>query len=176
MNLPVLESPKTDEQPWFSQGLRFTCSKCGNCCTGGPGFVWVSRKEVGKLAELLGMSRTEVTKKYCRKINGRLSLREIKHPRTGGYDCIFMKDIPAPENGGEKSTHTRRICTAYAARPLQCRTWPFWDGNLASPKAWQRAARTCLGMNRGEFFNRERIESLRDAQDWPGNPPTSATD
>jgi uncharacterized protein len=174
MNLPVLESPKTVE-PWFAQGLKFTCSKCGNCCTGGPGFVWISQKEIARIAELLGMSRTQVRQKYCRKIGGRTSLKEIKHPRTGGYDCIFMKEIPAAEGSGD-AAHSKRICTVYAARPLQCRTWPFWEGNLASPKAWQRAARICPGMNRGETFDRERIEKLRDAEDWPGNPPTSASD
>jgi Fe-S-cluster containining protein len=175
MNLPVLESSKADE-PWFAQGLRFTCSKCGNCCTGGPGYVWVSRKEIGRMAELLKISRSEVVRQYCRKIGRRLSLKEIKHPRTGGYDCIFMKEIPSANPTPQEIAHPRRICTVYESRPLQCRTWPFWEGNLSSPKAWERATRTCLGMNHGEMFDRERIEKLRDAKDWPGNPPTSKPD
>ena len=54
MNLPVLEFPNKTDEPWFSQGLRFTCSQCGNCCSGGPGFVWVSDEEIAKLADFWG--------------------------------------------------------------------------------------------------------------------------
>ena len=173
MKLSVLESPKADE-PWFSQGLRFTCSQCGNCCSGGPGYVFITRSELGKLAEYLGMARKEVVEKYCRRIGKQLALKEIKHPRHGGYDCIFIKEEPAQiESGSDKVVHSKRICTVYPVRPLQCRTWPFWDGNLSSPKAWERASRTCLGMDRGETFDRERIEKLRDAKVWPKQPPTS---
>lgn len=168
MNLPVLESPKKTDDPWFSQGLQFTCSQCGNCCSGGPGFVWVSQEEIAKLAEFLGTSPKQVIRKYCREVGRQIALKEIKHPKHGGHDCIFIKEI---SNGD--STHLKRICSVYEVRPLQCRTWPFWEGNLATPKAWEHAARTCLGMNRGESFHRERIERLRDAVDWPENPPTS---
>jgi hypothetical protein len=173
MNLPVLASPRKTDEPWFARGLRFTCSQCGNCCSGGPGFVWISRPEIAKLAEFLGISRQELIGKYCRKVGRRIALKEIKNPRNGGFDCTFIKEIPAPDDNGGNSTHLKRICSVYEARPLQCRTWPFWDGNLADPKAWQRAAGTCRGMNRGEFFDRERIERLRDAEVWPTNPPTS---
>ncbi|MFM1805538.1 MAG: hypothetical protein RL136_2417, partial [Planctomycetota bacterium] len=31
----------TDAQaPWYAEGLRFECTQCGNCCSGGPGAVW----------------------------------------------------------------------------------------------------------------------------------------
>jgi uncharacterized protein len=176
MNLPVLASPSKTDEPWFSRGLQFTCTQCGNCCSGGPGFVWISRPEITKLADFLKISRKELVGKYCRKVGRQLALKEIKHPRHGGYDCIFIKEIPADTSSGEgKVVHSKRICSVYEARPLQCRTWPFWEGNLASPRAWQRAARTCLGMNRGKTFDREKIEKLRDAKDWPENPPTSET-
>ncbi|HEX4053665.1 MAG TPA: YkgJ family cysteine cluster protein [Tepidisphaeraceae bacterium] len=169
MKLNVLESPA---EPWFAEGLRFTCSQCGNCCSGPPGFVWVSREEIGRVAEYLGISRGEVVEKYCRKVGGRFSLKERRHPKHGGYDCIFIKEEPAQGKSGEV-THTRRICSIYPVRPLQCRTWPFWTGNLASRRAWESAAKRCPGMNRGELFERDRIEKLRDAKDWPQKPPTS---
>jgi uncharacterized protein len=168
MNLPVLKSPGAEE-PWFSEGLRFSCSQCGNCCSGGPGFVWVSHEELEKLATFLGTSIKQVKRKYCRKVGRQIALKEVKHPKHGGYDCIFIKEIP----GGEPA-HPRRICSVYEVRPLQCRTWPFWEGNLASQKAWDRAAKNCLGMNKGKFFTQPRIERLRDATEWPENPPTSA--
>ncbi len=130
------------------------------------------------MAEFLGTSPQEVVEKYCRKVGGRFSLRERKHPRHGGYDCIFIKEIPvenqkSEESSAEKTKHTRRICSIYSVRPLQCRTWPFWSGNLSSKAAWESASKRCPGMNQGELFDRARIEKLRDAEDWPVNPPTS---
>ena len=44
-------SEKTDtNQPWYADGLSFTCTQCGNCCTGGPGYVWISDMEIDRLA------------------------------------------------------------------------------------------------------------------------------
>ncbi|MGA2441184.1 MAG: YkgJ family cysteine cluster protein [Tepidisphaeraceae bacterium] len=178
MKLKVLESGEPTA-PWFAEGLRFTCMQCGNCCSGNPGYVWIGRREIAKLVEILGISRKELIETYCRKMGRRIALKEIRNPRHGGHDCVFMKEVPASPGDGKalppdgKVVHPKRICTVYEARPLQCRTWPFWEGNLMSPKAWARASRTCMGMDRGEFFDRERIEKLRDAKEWPERAPTS---
>lgn len=170
MNLPILHSSKKSDEPWFADGLRFTCTQCGNCCSGPPGFVWLSPEEITRLAEFLKTTPKQIIRKYCRKVGRQIALKEVKHSKYG-HDCIFIKEIPS----GNPS-HPKRICSVYPVRPLQCRTWPFWEGNLSSRAAWQRAARTCLGMNHGRFFTRDRIESLRDAVDWPHNPPTSKSD
>src|SRR5438552_1987032 len=121
-------------QPWYSDGLKFACTQCGNCCTGGPGYVWISEVEIDRLAQLLKISSQEVLKKYCRKLMGRISLKELKTPE-GKYDCVFLTE--------------RRGCSIYPARPLQCRTWPFWDGLLKSRAKWDSAAEGCPGMNKG---------------------------
>jgi hypothetical protein len=175
MKLNILESPA---EPWFAGGLQFTCSQCGNCCTGPPGFVWISREEIRRVAKFLGISPQEVVEKYCRKVGRRFSLKERRHPRHGGYDCIFIKEIPAEGQKSDKpraeqASHTRRICSIYSVRPLQCRTWPFWTGNLSSRAAWESASKGCPGMNHGKLFEQAQIEKLRDAEDWPANPPTS---
>ena len=39
----VAEMPAT---PWYKDGLRFQCTGCGDCCTGGPGYVWVNQAEI----------------------------------------------------------------------------------------------------------------------------------
>jgi hypothetical protein len=73
MKLDVMQaasgSPQ-QSQPWYADGLRFTCQQCGNCCTGGPGYVWISVEEVGRLARLLHLTKSEVVEQYCRKIDG----------------------------------------------------------------------------------------------------------
>jgi Fe-S-cluster containining protein len=178
MKLDVVQ-PRTPSEPWYAEGLKFTCSQCGNCCTGGPGFVWISREEIVRLAEFLRVTPQEVVDKYCRKVDGKFSLKEYRNAR-GEYDCVFLTEEKvqrtAGRNGGDKSvTLTRRGCSIYPVRPLQCRTWPFWDTNLASKAAWDRAAQRCHGMNHGRRgFTREQMESLRDARDWPEDPPTSS--
>lgn len=170
MHLDVLNS--TDDSPgtWYADGLNFTCTECGNCCTGGPGYVWISHEEIERLADHLKLSPQEVVDRYCRKINGRFSLKERRTPE-GNYDCIFLTELPPdPEH---PRAEPKRICAVYAARPLQCRTWPFWKENLSSKRQWNHAARRCPGMNQGRRFSVKQIHAVRDAADWPKNPPSS---
>ena len=43
-------------EPWYKDGLRFTCTQCGDCCTGEPGYVWVTEEEMKQIAEYRGIS------------------------------------------------------------------------------------------------------------------------
>ena len=172
MELPVI-SPEQRE-PWYASGLRFTCTQCGNCCTGPPGYVWISPAEISRLAESLQLTDAQIIERYCRKIGERYSLREKRGP--GGNDCIFLTELDdAASSEGRSVTLKRRGCAIYTVRPLQCRTWPFWPENLADRSTWDRAAQRCHGMDQGRRrFSRRQIESIRDAKDWPDKPPTSA--
>jgi hypothetical protein len=162
MKLNVLDP---NPQPWYADGLHFGCTECGNCCTGAPGYVWITSEEISRLANHLNLAPEAVVEKYCRKIHGKFSLKEQKNPRHGGYDCIFLHEQPAEHPAAEP----KRTCQIYASRPLQCRTWPFWSHSLASKSAWNSAAKNCPGIGRGELFTQQQIESLRDAKDWPAN-------
>ena len=168
MKLNVVQPAQT---PWYAEGLDFTCTQCGNCCTGPAGYVWITIDEVTNLARHLGLSPKETIAKYCRKIRGKLSLKEFRTPE-GNYDCVFLKEIPV-EPGGEAPEQPRKVCSVYDARPLQCRTWPFWEGNLTSRRVWNQTARRCLGINEGRHFSPDEIERIRDAAQWPENPPGS---
>jgi Fe-S-cluster containining protein len=161
-------------QAWYADGLRFTCTQCGNCCTGEPGYIWISIEEVQRLGAHLKTSPQEIIDRYCRKIDGKLSLRERRNSR-GEHDCIFLEEQRVAQRlpDGQHVTQTRRVCTIYPARPLQCRTWPFWSENLQDESRWKRAARRCPGMNSGKSYTFEQIVALRDARDWPHEPPTS---
>jgi len=169
MKLDVLE---TDEagNPWYANGLHFTCTQCGNCCTGGPGYVWISKEEIVRLAEFLQTTPESVVEKYCRKVDGRFSLKE-RRTSEGLYDCVFLKEQPF-STGGIAST--KKACSVYSVRPLQCRTWPFWPEILSTREGWKRAGKRCHGIDQGNrFFDRQTIESIRDAKDWPDRPPSS---
>ncbi|MFN0051718.1 MAG: YkgJ family cysteine cluster protein [Planctomycetales bacterium] len=129
------------EQPWYKDGLRFTCTQCGNCCTGFEGYVWVDEEEVQRIAEHLGQSVEQVRRERTRTVGRRVSLIEV----NAEHDCTFFD----PQTRG---------CRIYSARPRQCRNWPFWDSNLQSPEAWEEVRKTCPGAGEGNFFSLEQIE------------------
>ncbi len=118
---------------WYADGLRFTCTQCGHCCTGAPGFVWVNDEEIAAIAAFRGESVLETTALYTKPFRRERSLRE----RANG-DCIFLS--------------AEGSCTIYAVRPRQCRTWPFWESNLESRDDWHRACASCPGAGQGELI------------------------
>ena len=173
MQLDVIKTEDSG-RTWYADGLKFTCTQCGNCCTGPAGFVWISDVEIGRLAEHLKLSPMEVVEKFCRKVGDRLSLKE-RRTKEGNYDCVFLKEQPGNASSGGLPPTRRKSCSIYSVRPLQCRTWPFWRENLYSPEGWAHSAKRCHGMGAGHrHFSAEQIDTLRDAEDWPKNPPTSA--
>ena len=165
-------TPLPLSQPWFNDGLSFQCTQCGNCCTGGPGYVWMSDDEVDRLAAHFSISREETLRKYCRTIRGRLSLKEHRDER-GEYPCIFLTQENSRDASGKRVV--KRGCSIYPVRPLQCRTWPFWDGNLEDRDAWDATTQKCPGVNRGKAYTPEQIIALRDAEDWPEVPQTPSS-
>lgn len=128
------------DEPWYKDGLRFRCTGCGNCCTGAPGAVWVTEEEIRRIAEETGKSVGEVRLFHTRLIAGRVSLTEYANG-----DCTFFDGA------------TRR-CTIYPVRPSQCRTWPFWRGNVETPAAWDEVKRGCPGAGRGDLVPLVEIE------------------
>ena len=142
---------ENEQQPWYADGLHFTCHQCGNCCTGPPGYVWFSATEGKAIAEHLGLSEAEFYRRYARKKRGRYSLTEVK--RGDQYDCVFL----------QRDEHGKALCSIYPVRPTQCRTFPFWPEHLESREAWDEAAKDCPGMRHGKvFFPPEQIRILRD--------------
>lgn len=48
-------------------------------------------------------------------------------------------------------------CTIYEARPLQCRTWPFWPENMKQT-TWKKEIKPyCPGIGKGKFFSNSEI-------------------
>lgn len=126
--------------PWYRRGLRFTCTRCGDCCTGFTGTVAVDDAEIVRLAQRLDLDEATFRERYTRRMpEGFVSLKE-----KANYDCVFW----AKEHG----------CLVYEDRPTQCRTWPFWRGNVKDPERWADAARSCPGMNTGRLYTLDEIE------------------
>ncbi len=133
-----MSEPKRPDELWYAGGLAFECTRCGKCCTGEPGYVWVTDEELAAIARFLGQPLPEVRGLYARRVRGRLSLRE----RANG-DCVFWD--------------RDRGCTIYPVRPPQCRTWPFWESNVATPEDWERTCTVCPGAGTGPVIPVEEI-------------------
>jgi Fe-S-cluster containining protein len=135
------DKSESQQEPWYKDGLQFTCSQCGDCCTGGPGYVWLRDEDIEVLAAKLHMEVDAFERKYVRRVGVGRSL--VEYPDG---DCVFFDP-------------RQRNCTVYDARPLQCRTWPFWGSNLESPLAWKHTCQKCPGSGQGQFFSLEEIEA-----------------
>ena len=132
------------DRPFYADGLRFSCTRCSYCCRKESGYVYLSENDLSRLASVFQMSYDEFISAWCRWVpfergRERLSLKEKPN-----YDCIFWNSE----------------CTAYQARPLQCRVFPFWDSTLCSDYAWKEAGKGCPGINNGELHGKEKIEGF----------------
>ena len=145
------ESRIMARKKWYKDGLKFACTQCGNCCSGDPGYVWVTRDEIKKISEFLGRDDGWLDKKHLRRVGLRYSLTEKKDG-----DCIFLS------RDGQKVG-----CSIYPVRPMQCRTWPFWTENLRSKATWTELSETlCPGMNAGKHHDFVQIEITRKQRTW----------
>ena len=121
-------------------GLRFECTRCQRCCRLEPGYVFLSQRDLQALARAKALSVAEFTARYCRAVDiggfERLSLTE-----KANYDCSLWED---------------GACTVYESRPLQCRSFPFWDANLASRMRGRRLPHRVPVSARGRYGTRSR--------------------
>lgn len=129
---------QSDTLPWFKDGLRFECQRCGRCCRGEPGVVWVNKRELEEISSCMGIKKDVFARNYLRSIDGKLSLLEY-----GNGDCIMY------DNG----------CKIYAVRPCQCRAFPFWKWNLETRSEWEKLKRTCPGIDKGKLHTLQDIRA-----------------
>ena len=117
----------------YSKNIHFKCQGSANCCVsrGSYGFVYLSLIDLKKISKFFKLDKIKFIRKYCEYTNGFLHLRETK--KNG--DCIFLKN---------------KRCSIYSARPIQCRTWPFWEENMQAKK-WNHSLKNfCPGIGKGK--------------------------
>ena len=89
------------------------CATCqGRCCTGESGYIYVNKEEIENISKLLKLDIKDFVRDYLYKKGYKYSIKELKY--NDSYECVFYDR----ESNG---------CGIYDARPLQCRTFPFWD-------------------------------------------------
>ncbi len=134
---------------WYHKGLRFECTQCGNCCTshGDYAYVYLAEADVGAISAHLGLDRASFLARHVAHEEGHLLLR-MDQPA-----CPFLT--------------AERRCSIYPVRPKQCRTWPFWEENLAR-EVWEGpVTETCPGIGQGPLVPAAEIErQARETEAW----------
>lgn len=138
--------PPDSPEPWYRDGLPFSCTQCGHCCRI-EGYVWMTPEEIERVAEHLGLESHVFGGRYLRRVGKRWSL--VEKPN---HDCIFWEDG----------------CTIYEVRPSQCRTFPFWPEHLTDLESWQEIVEECPGSGAGRLYSLDEIERLRKGEGETG--------
>ena len=126
---------------FYDRGLKFSCNGCRYCCGVEPGYVFLCEADIARLCAVLHMERGQVLSTYCRRTaesGFRYSLLEKTR-----NDCIFL---------------TEKGCAVYEARPVQCRTYPFWDTIVKDRQSWEAEGAFCPGINHGKTHSKREIE------------------
>jgi Fe-S-cluster containining protein len=110
----------------------------------------LSETDVRRLLVATGFDLETFFSRHCREVNFS-GIHRISLIEKSNYDCIFW------EKDG---------CSVYRFRPMQCRSYPFWSGNLVSRRAWEQLKSACPGVGQGRMHSRREIERwLRMAEE-----------
>ena len=126
---------------FWEKGIAFECQGTGMCCTsrGSYGYVYLTMEDRRRLARHLKLSTSAFTRRYCKNTDAFFHLKNPKDP------CPFLED---------------RSCTIYQARPIQCKTWPFWPENM-NVRTWNQEIKTfCPGIGKGRVYSKQEILEL----------------
>jgi uncharacterized protein len=105
---------------FYEKGLKFECQGSGKCCVsrGEYGFVYLTKRDQKVMSKHLNLSLVNFKKLFVKETDNVPHLVQPKDTE----DCIFLKN---------------KRCDVYEARPVQCKTWPFWPENM-NAKSWKR--------------------------------------
>ena len=110
-------------------GLRFECQPgCTNCCRV-QGFVYITERDLRRAATYLGMKPADFEQRFVYRTRHLLRLRK---PRNS--QCFFLRDYG---------------CSIHAAKPTQCRLFPFWPELVENRAGWAQTGSTCPGIGKG---------------------------
>lgn len=143
---------KKDDQKWPEiSALKFECTGSGKCCVshGEYGFVFLNKSDIRRLEKFLGVPKEEFAQQddfdFTRFSKAKKKCWHLSNSEKG---CRFL-------NGKQ--------CSVYEARPIQCRTWPYYPEHM-NAKAWSELSQFCPGVGRGPEKTEKEIKDIIDAQ------------
>jgi Fe-S-cluster containining protein len=116
----------------MDDGLRFECQPgCTKCCDT-RGFVYITERDLLRIAQHLGLEPAEFEERYVFRTAHSLRLRK---PRRS--QCHFL---------------TATGCGVHAVKPVQCRTYPFWPEYVEHRDLWEYEGKfKCPGIGKGNL-------------------------
>ncbi len=130
-----------------TESLRFECTQCGRCCSGGGDYhVFLNTDEAELIRESLQLSVGWFRQRYLHQLES----GELTVVLNADGRCSFL------DRDGR--------CSVYEVRPMQCRTYPFWPEILRSKAAWRAEAVRCEGVDRGATVPLARVRAALVAQ------------
>ena len=144
--------------PWYKDGLRFECTQCGACCQA-DGVVHLTQDDLLRLTALLFPDMVD---------DGTAGRWLVKRPSKRDVEAVEACAMTYTTGGAGRTllrTGNRCAlqaddgkCKAQAAKPTQCRTFPFWELTVDCPDAWAALAQICPGVNQGRLYKAHEIE------------------
>jgi len=117
--------------PWWKNGVHFSCQpNCGKCCDEPGGIVYLSPDDATRLAAHAELDVEAWLERDTRQTyDGRYVLKS----REEDGICIHL--------------NAQQQCNIYEVRPQQCRAFPWWGENMATPSSWASVKRNCPGID-----------------------------
>ena len=126
----IVPSNDKIKEPWWRDGLKFGCTACGRCCQN-EGEVWMDSDEFADLTLHLQKSPLAVLNEYVEMVeNGWVKIKSGDRVRNKEGNLLDDRCIFLGEDG--------KACSIYEARPIQCRTYPFWPKLIMTPEGWDK--------------------------------------
>jgi len=115
---------------WEKEPLRFECQPdCFKCCSK-PGVVYFDTPAIENAARIIKISVERLKKEFL-KFNDGQWVHEVENEKP----CSFL---------------TPQGCAIHHGKPLQCRTYPFWQENMTSKSMWKLVGAFCPGIGIGQ--------------------------
>jgi len=129
------------------EGRRFSCTQCGNCCIK-DGLVYVTEQEIVAMAAHLDIEVHTFWENYG-----------VHYDKRSDQPVLEAKD-----GRGCPLLTPERQCSVHPVKPLQCRSFPFWEDLIADKDEWAHAREDCPGMDikDGRLYSRAEILKIRD--------------
>ena len=127
--------------------MRFECQAGCTACCDQQGFVYLTEDDILRLAAFVGMKAKAFEEEHVYRTKNQRRLRVPRHAQ-----CSFLKD------GG---------CSVHPAKPVQCRTFPYWPEFVGNKRNWEKTGKWCPGIGKGKLVNiqmaREQAAEMKAA-------------
>ena len=115
--------PRHLSSSWWESGLKFGCTACGKCCKV-EGEVWMDANEMVAAADFLQLEYGTFMENYVEQVmSGWVKIKNKHDIENESDECIFLG-------------LDGKSCSIYRARPMQCRTYPFWPRLFSNESTW----------------------------------------